>query len=153
MTKFVYVTYIRAPMEKIFDALIKPEIVKKYWAVDCEGKSDWKVGSPWAIVTADGRKLDEGEVLEFDRPRKFSVSWRHLDDPDMKAEGISRWTCELEQQGSVVKLTLTHENSAENSKLIGAVSQGWQSMLSALKTWLETGEPIAEFMQWPRTMA
>ena len=148
-TKFVYVTYIRAPMEKVFDALTKPEITRRFWVTECEQKTDWKKGSPWGIYTFDDRKLDEGVVLEFDPPRRFSVSWHHVADPEMKAEGISRWSCELEQVGSVVKLTMIHETAAEDSKLIGKVSQGWSAMLSALKTWAETGETIPEFMALP----
>lgn len=148
-TKFVYVTYIRAPMQKIFDAMVKPEMLHHYWAADCQERTTWEVGSPWAIHGPDGEKLDEGKVLEFDPPRKYAVSWRHLKDVEMNAEGFTRFSIELEQQGSVVKLTLTHESAAENSALIAVVSQGYQRLMAAMKTWLETGEPIAEFMKSP----
>lgn len=147
-SKFVYVTYIRSDAQKVFDALRLPEFTKRYW-VGSEQKSDWKTGSAWAIYAPDGRKFDEGEVLEIDPPRKLSVSWRHLNDPESMAEGFSRLTYELEQQGSVVKLTLTHEIGVPNSKLIHAVSGGWPGVMAGLKTLLETGQPIEEFSRWP----
>lgn len=147
-SKFVYVTYIRSSAEKIFDALKKPEFTKRYWSGTTQ-VSDWKKGAPWAIYTPDGRKFDDGEVLEIDPPKNLSVTWRHLNTPEMTAEGFSRLTYALEPQGSVVKLTLTHEIGVENSKLIGAVSTGWPAVMAGLKTLLETGEPIAEFTKWP----
>ena len=150
-TQFIYVTYIRSTMEKVFDALMKPEFTKRYWSGTTQ-VSDWKKGAPWAIFTPDGRKFDDGEVLEIDPPKKLSVTWRHLNAPQMTAEGFSRLTYVLEQQGSVVKLTLTHEIDVENSKLIGAVSTGWPAVMAGLKTLLETGEPIAEFAKWPQGM-
>lgn len=147
-SKFVYVTYIRAPMATIFDALRLPEFTKRYW-VGCTQASDWKPGAPWAIYAPDGRKFDDGEILEIDPPQKLVLSWRHLNAPDVMAEGFSRLTYELVQEGSVVKLALTHEIGVENSKLIDAVSGGWPSVMAGLKTLLETGEPIVEFTKWP----
>jgi hypothetical protein len=51
-------------------------------------------------------------------------------------------TYELEPKGDSVKLTVIHEMPQPDSKLIGAVSNGWPSILSGLKSLLETGEPL-----------
>ena len=48
-------------------------------------------------------------------------------------------TCELEQQGDSVKLTILHEIDRPGSKLIDAVSGGWPLILASLKSLLETG--------------
>jgi hypothetical protein len=53
---------------------------------------------------------------------------------------------------SSVKLTLTHEMARPDSKLIDAVSQGWPSLISSLKSLLETGQPLAETTKWPEGM-
>ncbi|MGN6147932.1 MAG: SRPBCC domain-containing protein, partial [Rhizomicrobium sp.] len=58
-------------------------------------------------------------------------------------------TYELEQQGSVTKLTLTQTSPLDDCKVIGAMSQGWPAVFAALKTLLETGEAIPEFAKWP----
>jgi uncharacterized protein YndB with AHSA1/START domain len=147
-TKFVYVTYIRSTPEKIWDALTKPEFTQRYWAGTAQ-KSEWKPGAAWGAYTPDGRLWDSGEVLEIDRPRKLSMRWLNEGFPDMKAEGPTVITYELEQQGSVVKLTLTQTSPLNDSKVIGAMSQGWPMVLASLKSLLETGEPIAESAAWP----
>jgi len=148
-SKFVYVTYIRTTQQKLWDALLKPEFTKQYWSEVCQ-VSDWKVGSPWKLMLPDGRVGDTGEVLEFDPPRKFAVSWQNEFRPEIKAEGPSRATFELEQVEETVKLTVTHEIDRKDSKLIEAVSDGWPTILSGLKSLLETGDSFARSKVWPK---
>lgn len=147
-SRFIYVTYIRTTPEKLWAALIEPEFTKQYWAGTYQ-VSDWKVGSDWKIMIPDGRIGDSGKVLEFDPPRRLVVSWRNEFMPDLKAEGYSTCTYQLEPAGSAVKLTLTHEIPVANSKMIGGVSEGWPHLLASLKSLLETGESLVESRTWP----
>ncbi len=140
-TKFVYVTYIRSTPEKLWDALTKPEFTKLYWygmRQDC----DWKAGSPWKLIFADDNVADTGKVEEIDRPRRLVLSWRNEFRPELKAEGYSRATFDLEPDKDTVKLTITHEMDRDNSKTIEAVSNGWPLVLSSLKSLLETGSAL-----------
>ena len=148
-SKFVYVTYIRTTPEKLWNALIDPEFTRQYW-VDTWQDSDWKVGSSWKIMIPDGRVADSGEVLVFDKPSKLVVSWRNEFQPDLKAEGYSRCTYELQAQEECVKLTVTHEIDVTSSKLIEGVSGGWPMILASLKSLLETGESLIETRSWPK---
>lgn len=148
-SRFIYVTYIRTTPEKLWAALIEPEFTKQYWAGTYQ-VSDWKVGSDWKIMIPDGRIGDSGKVLEFDPPRRLVVSWRNEFMPDLKAEGYSTCTYQLEPAGSAVKLTLTHEIPVANSKMIGGVSEGWPHLLASLKSLLETGESLVESRTWPK---
>ena len=100
----------------------------------------------------DGRVGDAGEVLEVEPERRLVLSWRNEFIPEMRAEGYSRLTYELEPQDDTVKLTVIHEIDVPNSKLIDAVSSGWPNMLSSLKSLLETGESIAATRKWPEGM-
>ena len=138
---FVYVTYIRTTPEKLWSALTQPEFQRQYWfGVHCE--SEWTAGSSWKMLYADGRITDAGEIVRSDRPRRLVIRWRHEDKPELKAEGDSLCTIELEPTGGTVKLTITHTMEREPSKLIGAVSGGWPKILSNLKSLLETGSTI-----------
>jgi uncharacterized protein YndB with AHSA1/START domain len=142
-SQFLYVTYIRAPAQKIWDHLTDPEANKQFWG-GYHQDSSWRVGADYKITGPDGRVWDEGKVLECDPPRRLRVSWNHLADPAMKSEGESVCTFELEPaQAGVTKLTVTHVIGVADSKLIVAVSGGWPSILSSLKTLLETGEALA----------
>ena len=97
----------------------------------------------------DGRVGDSGKVLAFDPPRRMVLSWRNEFMPDLRAEGYSICTYELEPAGTAVKLTLTHEIDVPDSKVIGGVSQGWPHLLASLKSLLETGESLVESHAWP----
>ena len=139
---FVYVTYIRTSAEKLWSALTKPEFARQYW-FGMHMESDWKPGATWKLIFTDGRIADTGEVLEVEPPRRLVVSWRNEFRPELKAEGPATCTFELEPNGEVVKLTITHSSVTANSKVIVAVSGGWPKILSNLKSFLETGKPIA----------
>ena len=139
--RFVYVTYIRTTAEKLWDALLKPEFTRDYWFgvwLDCE----WKQGSSWKMMHPDGRVTDAGEVLEIEKPKRLVLKWRNEFRPELKAEGFSRCTIEIEPSPQGMKLTITHAIDKAQSKLIEAVSGGWPRILSSLKTLLETGQPM-----------
>ena len=150
-SRFAYVTYIRATPEKLWQALTDPEFTRRFW-FGCWQESEWKTGSPWRIMLPDGRVADSGEILEIDPPRRLVVSWRNEFKPELREEGHSRMTYELEKQVESVKLTLIHEMDRADSKFIEAVSSGWPMILSSLKSLLETGEPLEETRHWPKGM-
>ena len=141
-SRFLYVTYIRAPAQKVWDALIDPEQNKVFWS-GYHQASSWDVGADFAIVSADGKAWDTGKVLAFDPPKHFTVTWNHQHDAAMKAEGES--TCRFDVEAlsdALTKLTVTHVMPVADSKLIGAVGTGWPMILSSLKSLLETGMPL-----------
>ncbi len=139
---FLYVTYIRTTPERLWSALTEDvEFMKQYWfGVHCESK--WMAGSSWRMVHPDGRILDAGEIVEAEAPKRLVIRWRHQDKPELKAEGESLCTMELEGVGDAVKLTITHTMEREGSKLIGAVSGGWPKIMSNLKSMLEGGPAV-----------
>jgi uncharacterized protein YndB with AHSA1/START domain len=150
-SRFVYVTYIRTTPEKLWQALLDPKFTRQYWAEtwqDCT----WQPGASWKLMIPDGRVGDSGEVVEITPQRKLVVTWRNEFKPELRAEGYTRATLELEQQGDMVKLTLTHESDTPNSKMIEAVSGGWPIILSSLKSLLETGESLEATRHWPKGM-
>jgi uncharacterized protein YndB with AHSA1/START domain len=136
---FVYVTYIRTTPEKLWTALTSDaEFMKQYWfGVHCQ--SQWTAGSSWKMVHADGQISDDGEIVEAEPPRRLVIRWQHQDKPELKAEGASLCTMELELIGTAVKLSITHTIEREPSKFIEAVSGGWPKVISNLKSLLETG--------------
>ena len=135
---FVYVTYIRTTPEKLWTALTDAEFMKQYW-FGMHAESDWTTGSPWSLVSSEGQIFDAGAIVESDPPRRLVIRWRHQNKPELKAEGDSRCTMELEPSGPAVKLSITHTIERSPSKFIEAVSGGWPKVISNLKSLLETG--------------
>ena len=147
--QFIYVTYIRTTPEKLWKALIEPEFTRRFWC-NTSQQSEWKPGASWKILMPDGRVADSGEVVEIEPNRRLVLKWRNEFRPELKAEGYSRMTYELEKEGNSVKLTVIHEIEKEGSKFIEAVSSGWPHILASLKSLLETGESLEETRGWPR---
>ena len=140
-SNFVYVTFIRTTLEKLWSALTDPEQMKQYW-LGVHIQSDWKTGSGWKMFLPDGTLADTGEILVIERPRRIQLKWRNEFRPELKAEGFSLCTIELEPYGSSVRLSVTHSIERTESKFIQAVSGGWPMILSNLKSLLETGQIV-----------
>jgi len=148
---FVYVTYIRSTPEKLWSALTGAEFQKQYW-FGCHCESEWTPGSSWKLVYPDGRLADSGEIVEAKPPRRLVIRWRNEWNPELKAEGWSLCTMELEPSAGAVKLSITHSVEREGSKFITAVSGGWPKVLSNLKSLLEGGS-IALLEPYPAAAA
>ena len=139
--EFVYVTYIETTPEKLWEALTSSEFSKRYW-FDTEVKSDWKVGSPFALVM-NGTTTDVGEILQVDRPRRLSYTFHHVLSEAACNERPTKVTFNLEPHGKLVKLTLTHEDFEDGSVILDGISKGWPAILSSLKSLLESGAALA----------
>jgi uncharacterized protein YndB with AHSA1/START domain len=144
--QFVYVTYIRTTPEKLWEALTKSEFTQRYW-LGTKFETTWKRGASWQAVKPEGAPIVSGEILETEPPRKLVMTWRNEKTPELRAEGYSRVTYELEQEGDSVKLTILHEFDKAGSKVQQSVSNGWPLVLASLKSMLETGEPLEEMRQ------
>jgi len=138
--EFVYVTYIASTPEKVFDALIAPEMTRKYWAH--LNVSDWKVGSPWKHENAENGNTDLlGKVIEIDRPKRLVISWAFPADKDNPAK-YSKVTFQVQPGPNAVRLTVTHEDLEPGSDMEKGIRRGWPVVLSNLKTLLETGTAL-----------
>jgi uncharacterized protein YndB with AHSA1/START domain/DNA-binding transcriptional ArsR family regulator len=134
----VFEIYIRTTPERLWEAITDSEIRSKY-SFGNQITSDWTVGSRYEMSHEgfDGL-LGDGENVEIDPPRRLVQTMNALWGDDVKSEGTSRVTWEIEPVGDSCRLTVTHDQLREgaNDQLYG----GWPMILSGLKTWLETGE-------------
>ncbi|MDQ2895650.1 MAG: metalloregulator ArsR/SmtB family transcription factor [Actinomycetota bacterium] len=135
----VFEIYIRTTPERLWEAITDPEIRGKFQFGN-RITSDWTVGSRVEMSHPGAGVLGEGENLEVDPPRRLVGTFRALWGEDVKQEGTSRVTWEIEPVGDSCRLTVTHDQLREgaNEQLYG----GWPMILSGLKTWLETGEVL-----------
>jgi uncharacterized protein YndB with AHSA1/START domain/DNA-binding transcriptional ArsR family regulator len=138
----VFEIYIRTSPERLWEAITDPEIRSKYNFGARVVVDEWSPGSHYEM-RAPGAPgpLGEGEILEVDPPRKLVQSMVALWGEDVKSEGTSRITWDIEPIGDdSCRLTVTHDQLREgaNDQLYG----GWPMILSGLKTWLETGQVL-----------
>jgi uncharacterized protein YndB with AHSA1/START domain len=88
-------------------------------------------------------------VLGIVPPQHLALSWRNELKENLREEGFSRLTFDLDQQGRSTKLSLTHEIAVKNSALIEDVSRGWPLIIASLKSLIETGDSLVETREWP----
>jgi DNA-binding transcriptional ArsR family regulator len=137
----VFEIYIKTTPERLWEAITDSEMRQAY-SFGVGVASDWTPGSRYeATHAAAGVAISEGENLEVDPPRRLVQSFTALWSDEVKAEGTSRVTWEIEPVGEdSCRLTVTHDQLPEgaNAELYG----GWPMILSGLKTLLETGEHL-----------
>jgi uncharacterized protein YndB with AHSA1/START domain len=139
--KFVYVVYIATTPEKAWNALVRGDVTRQYWAH--ENVSDWKVGSRWEHRRSDeSRQIDMvGKVVEVAPPRRLVLSWALPQDADAPSRH-SRVTFEIEPIETMVRLTVTHDELEAGSDMERGISAGWPRVLSSMKSFLETGRAL-----------
>jgi uncharacterized protein YndB with AHSA1/START domain len=141
----VYQLVIKATPDRVWEAITSPEFTTKYFYgsyID----STFELGAPYNGYSADrSQHWVDGEVLEADPPRRLQHTWRSLYDPEAATEPHSRVTWEIEpQQDGTCLVTVVHDKLEESPKTAESVSgTGWITVLSGLKTLLETGHPLA----------
>ena len=137
----VFEIYIRTTPERLWQAITDPEERGKFQFGNTI-RSDWTPGGRFEVTNpgAPGMLLGEGENLEVDPPRRLVQTMVALWGDDVKSEGTSRVTWEIEPVGDSCRLVVTHDQLRDgaNEQLYG----GWPMILSGLKTWLETGEVL-----------
>jgi len=134
----VFEIYIRTTPERLWEAITDGDIRGKFQFGN-RISSDWTPGSRFEMSNPGAPALlGEGVNLEVDPPRRLVQSMVALWGDDVKSEGTSRITWEIEPVGDSCRLTVTHDQLRDgaNDQLYG----GWPMILSGLKTWLETGE-------------
>jgi len=158
-TTQVYRVYIRTTPEAVWDAITKPEWTERY---GYQGVADLDLRPGGHSIIRPGAAMREfegvpdviidGEVLEADPPRKLVQTWRMLMDPEMKDEGFTTLTHEIEPIGDgVTKLTVIHEleNAPKLADMLAGGREhegaggGWAWVLSDLKSVLESGRHMA----------
>ncbi len=142
---FVYVTYIRTTPDKVWTALLEGEVTRQYWGGNANiAAQGWKKGAPWQHVAEGGHGALRvvGEILEIIPQKKLVLSWAEPGDAADPAKH-SRVALELEAVGDLVKLSVTHDQLDQAmGKKIG---NGWPLVCASMKSFIETGRPLAIF--------
>jgi uncharacterized protein YndB with AHSA1/START domain len=138
------VILIKAAPKQVWEAITEPSFVAQYFH-DCRLDVELTPGGSYRSFSPDRSTLwVDAEVIEVDSPHRFVHGWRSLYNPDTAKEEPSRVTWEIEDVGEgVCKLTVTHDQLERSPLTAVSVSGiGWMTVLSGLKTLLETGAPL-----------
>ncbi|TGL77199.1 SRPBCC family protein [Leptospira yasudae] len=129
---------IQAPIAKVWNGLIDPEIIKLY-LYGTKTISDWKVGSPIVFTGFWEEKeyKDHGTILKFEKEKIFQYNyWSNFSGIPDVPENYSIITFELKSEGTSTLLTLTQENFPTQTSYEHS-DTGWDHSLKILKEFLE----------------
>ncbi len=133
----VFEVFIKTTPERLWEAITDPEQRRKY-SFGAGARSEWTAGSEYRMTSPGAIDIVSGTNVEVDPPRLLVQSFDALWSDEVRAEGTTRVTWEIEPVGTSCRLTVTHDQlpPGANAELYG----GWPMILSGLKTLLETGE-------------
>jgi uncharacterized protein YndB with AHSA1/START domain len=151
---FEYVTYIRATPDQVWAALTEPQQIFLYWGIRL--RSEWTAGATmsWEV---EGVVIDDpGQVvITADAPTLLEYTWHTVtrefveavggtedEFAAMAAEDRSRISFRIDPVDGATRLTLRHTGFAPGSMMLAGVNEGWPTIVSSLKSLLETGEPL-----------
>jgi len=135
----IFEIYIKTTPERLWEAITDPELRARY-TFGVQVHSDWTEGSTYVSAVPGVVDIASGENVEVDPPRRLVQTMDALWSDDVKAEGTSLVTWEIEQVGDSCRLTVVHDQLRPDGN--GEIYGGWPMILSGLKTLLETGENL-----------
>jgi uncharacterized protein YndB with AHSA1/START domain len=129
---------IHAPATRVWDALTKPELIKKYF-FGTNVVTDWKVGSPihyrgeW-----QGRSYeDKGKIVEVEREKRLvSTHWSPLAGVPDSPENYHTVTYTLSEHDGKTDVTIMQDNNASEEEKLHS-EENWKMVLSGMKKLLE----------------
>ena len=138
----VYSVLIRATPDRVWRAITDGIQTERYY-YGTRVESDWSVGGRISYAYPDGSIAADGEVIEIDPGRRVLMSFHPRWSPEIDAEGPVRMAWEIEPAGDgVSKLTVVTSGMTEGGVIQGEFGGGIVYIVSGLKTYLETGEPL-----------
>lgn len=150
--KTIYTTYIAAPPDKVWQALTSTDFTRKYFwdrAIELEPR----VGGAFSLCLPDGRVNVQGKVVDWEPPRKLSVTWQVCWPEEFRKLPECLVTYDIAQTGAAARLTMTESHSWDVPEaILWGGRTGWPAVLSSLKSLLETGKPLSVAMEPPTAM-
>jgi uncharacterized protein YndB with AHSA1/START domain/DNA-binding transcriptional ArsR family regulator len=138
---YVYVTYIKATPDQVWQALTDADLTARYWGH--RNVSDWQPGSTWQHLRTDGSGIADvtGTVVEVQRPERLVITFPGSDE---QRDGTpSQVTFTIERHQDIVRLTVRHDDLPTDADR-DAVAAGWPAVLANLKSLLETGDVLPQ---------
>lgn len=133
---------INAPIERVWGEITKLGELNRA-LMDSVLETTLEPGSPVLYRSPDGKRVFiVGRILEVEAPRRLAMRWQLT----MRKDPPSLVTWRLEAEPAGTRVTVTHGEFAEGTKLKG-YDKTWASMLANLKRVIEQGD----LDRWTRT--
>jgi uncharacterized protein YndB with AHSA1/START domain len=133
-----FVFYFGAPLEKVWEGFVSAESNRIIFG-GAELETELRPGGPmnWVGPGPDGKPMAyvHGEVIWAEAPRLLQYTFAVG-----ASTKFSRVTIELVPETEATKVSVTHDEFAEDNGDYSSSADGWPRILSRLKTLVETGK-------------
>jgi uncharacterized protein YndB with AHSA1/START domain len=129
---------IHASPAKVWDALTKPDLVKKYM-MGADVKSDWKVGSPLTYTGEyKGKRFEEKGVIQKVEPNQLlqATHFSTTSGKEDKPENYALVTWELHEKDGTTVVTVS-QDGISTDKGVEDSKTNWTAVLKGLKQTVE----------------
>jgi len=137
-----YVLYIGTTPDRVWNSLTRNKDLKIYWG---DIRSTWVPQTEVVEVDVNGKPLWRGEVLRCDASALLSFTFEPGggEPPTEVNFTLESPETPIAPGSAVTKLIFRQSGFAADSKSFPAFADAWPEILSSLKTFLETGSPLA----------
>lgn len=129
---------INASSSKVWDALTKPELIKKYF-FGTDTHTDWKVGSPVRFTGEwEGKKYEDKGIVLTNEPQQLLeyTYWSSLSGKKDSPENYQTVSYQLSGSTDTTTLTITQQGIASEKEKEHS-EKNWSNVLNGLKELLE----------------
>lgn len=140
----LYEIYIKAPPERVWQAITDPEYTRRYFYATAI-ETSLEPGSGYRYLLPGGGPAADGVIEEVEPGRRLRLTWRALYDAELAEEppGRVEWLLEpANDEASVTRVRVRHFDLALSPGTWANVRHGWVAILDGMKTVLETGEEL-----------
>src|SRR5687768_10112920 len=131
-------TIINAPVNKVWEALTNPSLIKEY-LFGTNTITDWKKGSP---ITYEGEwegkaYKDKGYIIDI-IPEKLlhTTYWSSIGGKEDKLENYNNVIYEVKPENGGTRITISQDNIVNEAEL-EHMNKNWGMVLEAMKKLLE----------------
>jgi len=140
--KHVYNIIIQTSNALLWDAITNPDVTQHYF-FNLRVQSDWELNANIEYFDPEGQGIISGKILEISPISKIVYSFRGHTAENGERDPYSRVTFEIEElHANACRLTVVHDDFDNENITYANVGGGWPTILSGLKTLLETGNPL-----------
>jgi uncharacterized protein YndB with AHSA1/START domain len=127
---------IKAPLDKVYQALATREGAAAWWMRDTQGES--KVGGMLKFrFSADGKEIGGFDMTVLELERNKRVSWQVIEGP---AEWIgTKIRFDLRREGDYAVVLFNHQGWKEPNEFMHHCTTKWAIFLMSLKSLIESG--------------
>jgi uncharacterized protein YndB with AHSA1/START domain len=135
MPEIMHLIKIRAPQEKVFQAVSTAEGIRDWWTRDAA--LDSKVGGAGEFGFYGHRMVIKVKVAELTPPKH--VAWHSVSSTGGSFDGTTI-SFDLKSEGGVTSVLFAHRGFKASGENIASATTRWGFYLLSLKRYIETGK-------------